>query len=149
MPEVLRIRVIQGLLAVIACIFASFVSGGISAAATGNEQPLSFTVQVGSYESLENAKQVFLEYLGSFPGYSRKLRIESHPNYFVLRVGCFADRESARNLKRRIARLFPKAYTLQAYYIPGRVLRRKTRGKGPARKTFLMFRAELAHKARN
>jgi len=134
MPEVLRIKVIQGLMAVIACIFASFVSGGISAAATGNEQPLSFTVQLGSYESLENAKQVFHEYLGSFPGYSRKLRIESHPNYFALRVGCFADRESARNLKRKIARLFPKAYTLQAYYIPGRVLRRKTRTKGPARK---------------
>jgi thioredoxin-like negative regulator of GroEL len=122
-------------MAVIACIFVSFASGGISTAATGNEQSLFFTVQLGCYESLENAKQVFHEYLASFPRYSRKLRIESHPNYFALRVGCFADRESARNLKQKIARLFPKAYILRAYYLQDRILREKNRIKESGRKS--------------
>ncbi|MGM0610749.1 MAG: SPOR domain-containing protein [Thermodesulfobacteriota bacterium] len=130
MPKALRRIFFSVLVTVIACLI---VPAGIPAATAGNEPSLSFTVQLGSYKSLENAKQVFHEYLASFPRHAPRLRIESFSRYFVLRVGCFADHESARNLKQKTVRLFPDAYILQAYYIQDRILREKTGTQTSAR----------------
>ncbi len=94
--------------------------------AGNNDKHLIFTVQIGTHEFMEEAQEKFKKFITAFPHDADKLRIESHPPYFVLRAGAFSDPGPARDLRNKVTRLFSDALILEAYYIEDRILSDQT-----------------------
>ncbi|MFN2343556.1 MAG: SPOR domain-containing protein, partial [Desulfonatronovibrio sp.] len=97
-----------------------------------NGDNLIWTVQIGSYESLDEAGVSLEKYLSLYPRNHSKLRIENHSPYFALRVGKFADKIAAQNLLSRVKTGFPGALLMRAYFRPQRIVQQTSAEKSAA-----------------
>lgn len=120
MVKVLSVSLFSVILTVLLCFLP--VGTGLA----GDNKPLIFTVQIGTYEFLEKAQENFGKFIASLSSDADKLRIESHPPYFVLRVGKFSDPGPARDLRNKVTRIFSDAIVLDTYYIEDRILSDQT-----------------------
>ncbi len=120
------------LFSVIMTVLLYFLPMGTGLA--GHNKPSIFTVQTGTYEFLEKAQENFSKFITAFPHDAEKLRIESHPPYFVLRAGSFSEPGPARKLRNKLARLFSDAIVLDAYYIEDRILSDQTEPQSSGQK---------------
>lgn len=93
-----------------------------SKASADDGDKLIWTVQLGSYESVDEARGSFEKYLSTYPHDPANLRIEEHSPYFALRSGSFADKLSAQEFLDRVKSGFPDALLVHAYFRLDRIV---------------------------
>lgn len=102
-----------------------------SKASADDGDKLIWTVQLGSYESVDEARGSFEKYLSTYPHDPANLRIEEHSPYFALRSGSFADKLSAQELLDRVKSGFPGALLMRAYFRSQRIIQQPSAEKSP------------------